>query len=141
MSKFVPRPRGFNNPVLKDSSVCATYENKLYDAFYKNCSNSAIADSVIELRDMHLFVLEALHWIESTGDINTVFEVTKDGFEYFLARLEASDSLNLRKKCSVILNGLTISNLVSELETAKINISTLININLAVMRNVAKRSM
>jgi hypothetical protein len=142
MAKFVPRIRGYNNPVLKDPSVCSSQEQKLYGAFYKNCSSTAIAESVIDLRDMQLFILESIEYIVRWPlNIQVVLDVTKEAFEYFLGRLEASDAANLRSKCSVILHSLTPSNLVSELETANLNVTTLININLAVMRNVAKRSM
>ena len=142
MARFVPRIRGFNNPVLKDPAVCSSPEQTLYGAFYKNCSNASIAESVIDLRDMQLFVLESIEYIVRWPfHASVVLDVTKEAFEYFLAILEASDAANLRAKCSVILTSLSLENLVSELETANINITTLININLAVMRSVAKKSM
>jgi hypothetical protein len=142
MARFVPRIRGYNNPVFKDPSVCSSSEQRLYASFNKNCSSNAIAECVIDLRDMQLFVLESIEYIcRWPFHADVVLEVTKEAFEYFLGRLEASDSANLRAKCSVILTGLTLENLVSELETANINITTLININLAVMRSAAKRSM
>jgi hypothetical protein len=142
MSLFRPRPYG--NPVFKDPSV-REYENaetKLFDMYYSCGSRCSIADSILELRELQMFAVETYYYVLTPIATVDVQAVVRDGFEYYLNRMDIADAENLRKKSMPILSAqfTHLSQLCDELTIAKTNIATLININLAVLKMFVKRA-
>jgi hypothetical protein len=141
MSKFVPRNRGYGNPIFKDPSV-REYENmetKLFDLYHCSGMKSTLADSIIDLRDMQMFVIETMVFLESPVATDDVCPVIHQGFEYFFGLIDKNDAENLRLKSAGLLKCFDIKSIYDEMAIAKANIATLININLAVMKTYTRR--
>ena len=136
MAKFIPLPRGYANPVFKDYSV-RPYQNeetRLFDLYQKSPIHSRLPDSIIELHDLQLFVIETMYYMTKPQATNDVCAIIHQAFEYYLNRMDPTDASNLRLKSAALLSSNDISTIYNEMEIAKTNIATLININLAVIR-------
>ena len=137
----MPRLRGHGNPIFKDPSV-REYENmetKLFDLYHISGMKSTLADSIIDLRDMQMFVIETMVYLETPYATNDVCPVIHQGFEYFFGLIEKNDADNLRHKSAGLLKCFDIKSIYDEMIIAKANIATLININLAVMKSFTRR--
>jgi hypothetical protein len=141
MLKYIPLPRGYGNPVFKDYSVreYQTTETRLFDLYNKSPLISTLPNSIIELRELQVFIIETMGFMSSPFATNDLCAVIHQAFEYHMACMDPSDAANLRLKSSMLLDSKDLVSMYKEMEVAKVNISTLININLAVMKSFLMR--
>lgn len=100
---FSPHPRGWMNSAMKDKSVrdFTNSETKLFDDISEMSvrielplAATALADSIIELRDLHFFLTETVKMPLTDSSMTYAL----DGYNHYLKRMHSTDSDSLNKK-------------------------------------------
>lgn len=148
--KFIPPPRGLENPCLKHHSVRCVFnqETDLFDKIAQlrtsgkdlslPASVSALFESTIELRDLQLVTRDMLRCVpcdETKGGVDEALSIMGDALKFYLEKMHDSDSYVLAARTPVIFGH--VSNRIDLIHSLQILINcieSMCDVNCTAMR-------